>query len=127
MGDIIMKIWFLILAAVALAACESDQQARQREMMEARRMVAAQFGNTLSPTQQAYLTMQLFQRMEADRYEDARVTAEFLTNGLNNSAAIMQATSQAQYQRAMQPVPTSGYPSTRGTALDPIYIKPVQY
>lgn len=67
MGDINMKIWFLILVAVVLSGCESPQVARQSEMAEARQMVRAQFGGQLTPQQEAYLSMQVFQQLEAQR------------------------------------------------------------
>ena len=104
MGDINMKIWFLILAAVVLSGCETAQQARQNEMMEARRMVAAQFGNRLSPAQEAYLTMQVFQRMEAERNENARVSAAIIGQGIANAGE--------QYRQS--------------TMYQPVYIQPVQ-
>ena len=37
------------------------------EMAQARAMVRANFGNQLSPEQEAYLTAMLYQRMESDR------------------------------------------------------------
>ena len=62
-------IWFFLLVAGALccAGCESAQQVRQNEMAQARAMVRANFGNQLSPEQEAYLTAMLYQRMESDR------------------------------------------------------------
>ena len=58
-------IWFLLLVEGALrcAGCESAQQVRQNEMAQAR----ANFGNQLSPEQEAYLTAMLYQRMECYR------------------------------------------------------------
>ena len=58
-------IWFLLLVEGALrcAGCESAQQVRQNEMAQVR----ANFGNQLSPEQEAYLTAMLYQRMESDR------------------------------------------------------------
>jgi hypothetical protein len=103
------KQHFLILTStfcLLLSGCESPQVTRQNEMAEARALVAAQYGNRLSPAQEAYLTMQVFQRMEAERNENARVSAAIIANGFNNAGrAIAEGSRPAPVVNVYQPVP----------------------
>jgi len=98
-GDINMKIWFLILVAVVLSGCESPQVARQSEMAEARQMVRAQFGGQLTPQQEAYLSMQVFQQLEAQRQARAIAAGQIIARGFSDAGDTMERTSARLYQQ----------------------------
>jgi hypothetical protein len=105
--QLMKKQHFLILTStfcLFLSGCESPQVTRQNEMAEARALVAAQYGDRLSPAQEAYLTMQVFQRMEAERNENARVSAAIISNGFNNAANIMANSSRTYVPQYIQPI-----------------------
>jgi hypothetical protein len=123
MSDTNTKIWFVLLATSALccAGCQSTQQVRQNEIMEARQMVEAQFGEKLSPEQKAQLSMQLYQQMEASRALRDAQSAAIIAQGFQNAGnTIANSAPQPNYITPVQPA----YPSLKGSVIDPVYTQP---
>jgi len=95
-----------LAALLGCAGCESPQVTRQNEMAEAARMVDAQFGGKLTPEQKAYLTMQVYQRMEQDRQARQIAAGQIIANGFNQAGAqIAAGANSAPTVYVQQPAP----------------------
>ena len=106
--QLMKKEHFLILTStfcLLLSGCESPQVVRQREMAEARALVAAQYGGNLTPAQEAYLVSQIYGGMEAQRNENNRVAAAIVANGFNEAGQrIAESSRPAPVVNVYQPV-----------------------
>jgi hypothetical protein len=91
------KICFLLLAAGALccAGCETTQQARFNDMVQARQLASAL--NYLSPQQRDAAAIEIYSSMQAQQAEDNRVRAQILAEGFQNAGRIISESSRPVY------------------------------